>query len=435
MASCALAPSRHAHALGRTPVGGHLRVVLPWPLSSIDPHDLGDPGAALFGHALFDPLFALDASGEPYPTLAAAAPAEERGHTVLRLREGLLSARGAPLTARDALFSLMRARAAGASAWWGTLPLPALDPRDPLALVFAACDSARLARTLTSPLFALVPRAFHPAEPDGTGALSAELTPGRMVLTRNLNAARGASFLDAITIDRAVDLADSLRAFEGNLSEIGWLGAGLHAPRPSAVLFDCGAAAFITMHTGKEAGPWHAPGTAQRLADGLAPERLQQFALGPPLTGAATGVGWGAKPCELLLQEGSPYLEALASTIASLITRPGHEVTPKPLPAAELARRRRSSAYSLMLGVVRPFDASALGALTALTAAENPSAALVAMQHPPRGDLDPRVITRTLRIGVLGDLRVMGAHVPALRLARGPGRGGWDLASSFMASV
>jgi peptide/nickel transport system substrate-binding protein len=201
------------------------------------------------------------------------------------------------------------------------------------------------------------------------------------------------------------------------------------------VPFDCGPAAFITLHTGKEAGTWSAPGTAQRLADGLAPERLQQFALGRALTGTAGDVGWGAKPCELLLQEGSPYLEALASTIASLISRPGHEVTPKALAAAELARRRLSSAYSLMLGVVRPFDPSPLGALTALTAAENPAAARVAMQHPPRVELDPRVITRTLRVGVLGDLRVMGAHVPSLRLARLPGPSGWDLASSFMSPV
>ena len=66
----ALSQATELRALGRTPVGGKLALLLPWALGRVDPHDLFYPAAALFGHALFDPLYALDAAGDPYPTLA-----------------------------------------------------------------------------------------------------------------------------------------------------------------------------------------------------------------------------------------------------------------------------------------------------------------------------------------------------------------------------
>ena len=70
----AMAAGSAAHALGRIPYGGRLELSLPWPLASIDPHAIDDPAAALFGAAIADPLYALDAQGHPYPTLAAAPP-------------------------------------------------------------------------------------------------------------------------------------------------------------------------------------------------------------------------------------------------------------------------------------------------------------------------------------------------------------------------
>ena len=185
-----------------------------------------DPAAALLGQALFDQLFALEASGDPYPTLAADAPSLEGGKTIVRLREGLITAKGRKLDARDVLFSLQRTRRGRALAWWGDLPVPALHPKNPLALLFATADGSRLARTLSSPLFALVPRGFDPTHPDGTGALSAETAAARLILRRNPNAARGASFLEEITIEQAPDLLEPLRSFEGNLTDVGWLGSG-----------------------------------------------------------------------------------------------------------------------------------------------------------------------------------------------------------------
>jgi peptide/nickel transport system substrate-binding protein len=422
---------RRVSAMGRIPLEGKVAMTLPWPVERVDPHDLGDPGAALFGQALFDELYALEPSGETFPTLAADAPAVETARTTVRLREGLLTAQGEKIEARDALFSIQRARKGAAAAWWGDLPLPALHPKDRLALVFATTDAARLTRTLSSPLFALVPRTFDPARPDGTGAMSAQLGPSRMLLHRNPNAARGPSFLEEITVEQASDLSSSLRSFEGKLTDVGWLGSGLHGARPGAKPFDMGSVAWIALQTGSEAGPWGGPGVAQRLLDGLGPERFQRFGLGamPAPVGSAD---WGGRPCELWVHEGSAFMGELGRTLSSLLSRPGHEVAVRAATGAELIRRRTAGTFSLMLGIVRPFSAAPLGSHIALAAAVDAKNAREIMRRPPRlATFDPRAVTRTLTLGVLGELRVMGAHAPDLHLARSQTAEGWDLGSTY----
>lgn len=406
-------------------------MTLPWPVDRIDPHDVTDSGAALFGHALFDELYALEPSGEPFPTLAADAPLVEGSRTIVRLREGLVTAAGDRLEARDALFSIQRARKGAATAWWGDVPAPALHPKDRLALVFATSDAARVARTLSSPLFALVPRTFDPARPDGTGAMSAELGPSRLVLRRNPNAARGPSFLEELVVEQASDLSSSLRSFEGKLTDVGWLGSGLHGARPGAQSFDMGSIAWIVLQTGAEAGPWGGAGVAQRLLDGLAPERFQRFGLGamPAPDGSAE---WGGRPCELWVHEGSAFMGELGRTLSSLLSRPRHEVTVRAGSAAEIARRRAAGTFSLMLGIVRPFSGSFLGSHVALAAAIDPKNGLELQRRPPRlTTFDPRSVTRTLTLGVLGELRVMGAHAADVRLARNQTAEGWDLGSTY----
>ena len=52
------ASSQPAAAMGRVPVGGTLRLRVPWDTSSLDPHDLYDPLAALFGSAIVAVLLA-----------------------------------------------------------------------------------------------------------------------------------------------------------------------------------------------------------------------------------------------------------------------------------------------------------------------------------------------------------------------------------------
>jgi len=263
--------------------------------------------------------------------------------------------------------------------------------------------------------------------------MSAETRGSRLLLRRNPNAARGASFLEEIAVDQAPDLLASLRSFEGNLTDIGWLSAGLHAPRPGAADFDLGHVAWIVLQTGAEAGPWGAPGVAQRLLDGLEPGRLQRFGLGP--LPAPTGVAeWGGKPCELLVADGSAYLEELARTLSSLLSRPGHEITVKTAPSAELARRRATGAFSLLLSIVRPLGGSGVGTLVSLAAATNPASGLELMRRPPRlTTFVPRQLARTLKLGVLGDLRVAGAHAADVHLARNPFGDGWDLGATYRA--
>jgi len=63
LASVAL--PEQAAALARTPQGGRLELSVPWSLSRLDPHDPLDAAAALFAHAVCDPMYALDAQQQP----------------------------------------------------------------------------------------------------------------------------------------------------------------------------------------------------------------------------------------------------------------------------------------------------------------------------------------------------------------------------------
>src|SRR5205823_635717 len=122
---------------------------------------------------------------------------------------------------------------------------------------------------------------------------------------------------------------------------------------------------------------------------------------------------------DLLVAEGSAYLEELARALASMLSRPSHEVTVKPLPAADLAQRRASGSFSLLLGIVRPLGPAGVATLVSLAAAVDPASGAELMRRPPRlTTFAPRLLTRTLKLGVLGDLRVAGAHAPGIYLAR-----------------
>ena len=430
-AALALALDRRASALGRTPLGGRLSFHVPWPTGALDPHDLHDPLAALFAAAVVDPVYALDAAGLPYPALAAGMPVHEGGETLIRLREGLRTARLLALDARDLIFSVERARARGAVAVLADIPRPTPHKGDPLAVSFGNVDPQRLARALASPLVALVPRRFSPAAPDGTGAFHAQASPAGLLLTRNLLAARGASYLDAVEVLPAEDLKSSLRAFEAERDDLGWLGLGLHDPRAGAVRFDLGRAAWIVLVTGPDSGASGVPGAAQRLVDAIPPERLAHLGLGP-LPPATGDPAWGGPPAELLVDEASPHLLEVARAVAPVLSTPGHEVTVTPVPR-DVLRRRLKGKPALAVDVVRPVGPHAQHTLMALATAEDAGRGRDVARTPPH--LSPgagaRTLTSLLRVGVLGDLRVAGGMMPELSLARSASGEGWDLGATF----
>jgi len=427
----ALLGARVTSAMGRTPLGGRVALHVPWPTGALDPHDLRDPMAALFGAAVVDPIYALDSLGAPYPTLAAGLPGREGGETVVHLREGLRTARLAGLDAHDLVFSVERARARGASALLADVPRPLLKKGDPLAVVFGAADPGHLARALASPLCALVPRRFRPTAPDGTGAFRADVSAAGLILTRNLSAARGPAFLDAIEVAPAEDLTTSLRAFEAESDDLGWLGMGLHDGRKGAVRFDLGRAAWVVLVVGPDAGPAAAPGVAQRLADALPPERLAHLGLGP-LPPASGDPAWPGPPAELLVDDASPHLIEVARAVAPVLSSPGHEIAVTAVPRAEIARRRARGKATLAVELVRPLAPGPHHAMIALATAEDPARGRDVARTPYRGPVVPaRGLTGLLRVGVLGDVRVAGGVVSELFLARSSSGEGWDLGACF----
>ncbi len=430
LASALTCATRTSRALGRIEGGGALSLHLPWPLASIDPHRADDATAAILGGSLFDTLYAPDETGAIVPALAESDPEPTRAGLRVAVRGGLRTARDRSLDARDAHFAIARARGMGARAWLADVPQPRLDGRD--ALVFATEDAARLVRALASPLVAIVPTGFNPDRPDGTGPFRAERRDTTLALERNPRAASGPPFLDEILVRGSPDFAASLRAFEAGEDTLGWLGSGLHEPRPGARPFDFGAAAWPILRTGHDAGVWDAPGIAQRIADGIAYARVAYLVLGPPWA-AQSEQGWGGPVCDLFVRDDAPWLVELARAVAATITRPQHEVTARPVPVGEILQRRASRGFALMVDVARPLAPTALGAFVGLATADDAQTAPDIAKHLPRViDPNPRGLTRTMRIGVLGEVRVQGARTADVTLGAAPA-GGIDFGNASRA--
>ncbi len=423
-AAAATAP-REAVALGRTPVGGALEMALPWGIDGLDPHDAHDAIAALFAPAVFDALYATNEGGAVHPALAAAAPVRDGAGVIVRLRPGLRTAAGVSIGARDVAQSIERARRSGAAALLEPLGEARVAPEDPLAIVFRRADPAAVARALASPLAAIVPRGFDPRTPDGTGAFAATLAGGGLQLVRNGSAARGASWLDRVVVRPAADLREALRTFESGSTSLGWLGSGLFGRRPDAAPFDLGAAALVALVVGQDLGAHARPGGAQALCDGIPRDRIAHLGLGelPPGEPAAR---WTSEPVELCVESSAPHLLEIARAVAASLSTPGHEVTPRPVTRKVALQRARREALALV--VVRPLIAGLDGARLALTQVEDAARARSITAGAPRPG-SARTTTGSLRVGVLGDLRVSGGVVRDVILARDPA-GGWDLGAS-----
>jgi peptide/nickel transport system substrate-binding protein len=121
-------------------------------------------------------------------------------------------------------------------------------------------------------------------------------------------------------------------------------------------------------------------------------------------------VPWTGAPCDLLVRDDCPWLVELARSLAVALSAPGHEVSPRPLASAEAAARKSTRAFALMLDVARPAGPGSLGALVGLATADDPTAAAALVRHPPRGDMPPRVAARTMRLGVVAEIRLQGGR-------------------------
>jgi peptide/nickel transport system substrate-binding protein len=411
--------TERASALGRTPLGGTLRLALPFVGSELDPHAVSDPLSALFGHAIADPLYALDGDGKPYPALAAAMPRATEAGTRVMLRQGLVTARGKSLDEKDVLFSLARAREQGGAAVLAELPRPVKDGNASRSIVFPGTTPDAVATALSSPLTALVPRGFRPATPDGTGAFRASSGTRGWVLERNVSAARGPAFLARIEVALGGDLAEALRAFEADRVDLGWLGAGLHRARAGAVSFEGPVYGWVLLRAGREAGRWSAPGVAQELLDRVPREPLRHLGLVAPTGAARPGAAWGGGNVELFTLANAPQLEELATRVAAAFSVDGQRVSVRALTSRELSERRTSGRYALMLDFVRPAGAPGRATLLSLLAAADPA---LAARPPLAPSYQPTDLARTLPLGVLGSLRVAGAHLPSFR-----GLASWQL--------
>jgi peptide/nickel transport system substrate-binding protein len=427
-AGLALAASlpRGALARVRTPYGGRLALHAPWPLGALDPHRIDDAAVALFGDAVFETLYARDETGAFVPSLAENDPEPDGAMLRVKLREGVRFASGAALDARAAAASIARARARDASAWLTEVPVPRIDKG---VLVFAMRDARKLVRALASPLVSVVGPRFAPERPDGTGPMRAEMQPGALFLLRNPLAASGPSFLDIVEIRHATDLVTSLRAFESGADDLGWLGSFLHEPRPGARGFDGGAVAWAVLRTGREAGALDAPGMAQSLADGVSHAAVASLVVGPPWDQAPAA--WTGAPADILVRDDAPWLVELGRAVAVALSSPGHELRCIPIAAPELAQRRTTRVFTLMLDVVRPAGPGPLGALIGLATADDPGAAAALVRHPPRGEIPARAATRTTRLGVVGEIRLQGGRAADVVLPASPWGRGVDWGSAF----
>lgn len=408
------APSS-AGARGRTPYGGTLRLHLPFALEAIDPHDLYDLDAAVLGGALFDSLFAVDERGRPYATLAEGLPEPTPTGLKVMLRAGLKSAAGRSLEASDLELSLQRASRGGARLLLHPFGPPKRVAGRPGGVLFPRGEPQALARALASPLTAVVPKGFQPRRPDGTGPFACTPTANGLVLRRNARAARGGGFLDAIDARRSPDLAAALRAFEANEADLGWLASGLHRARRRARQLDAGTLGWVVMATGRQLGPWAAPGVAQTILDEIPLGSLSALGLMVPAAAPPAARPWRGPATELLVDARTPQLLAIARALAEALGGGGSGITVAPVPSATLLAKRTTGDYGLLLDFVRVIGAEpgddARALLTAASAGAGGGQLDTTMSFSSREPYGG--VARRLSLGVVGALRLRGAHLDA----------------------
>lgn len=421
IAGLALASS--ARALGRIPYGGEVQSSLPWDLSAVDPHDLNDPLAAFLAPLLFEPLFATDAHGVVYPTLASAQPSQEGDVTRVSLRP-LHWANGKVVTAKQVAWSLERSRQRGAKALLAGAGQ--FQASSDTVVSVTGISPEQLSRALASPLTALLSQQATAKDTLGLGPFRGQLTGERAVLTRNPYATRGQPFLERISLRRAPSLGDALRDFEAHENNLGWFGRGLHEPRPDSRLVDSGHAGWVVLHAGQQSGRWARPGAVASLVSTIPQPSLERFGLLPSAS-LRPSEPYSGGPCTLLVRRDAPYLVELATTLAAILGGHSALVTVLTVSPQELTQLKRTRQFGFLLDQVRVLGPSPeQHQLSLLTEAGLP-------YKPPRlppGTTSanvPTLLGPSLSLAVVGVLHLIWATLPQLDLAGGNLASAWQV--------
>jgi peptide/nickel transport system substrate-binding protein len=101
------------------------------------------------------------------------------------------------------------------------------------------------------------------------------------------------------------------------------------------------------------------------------------------------------------------------------------------LGASEFTAKRASKNYALAIDVARPVLAGPFGTMVGLASADDITLAADIVRHPPKlADAPARTMTRTMRIGVIGEIRVQGGRLGDTIIAPALSGFGWDLATT-----
>jgi hypothetical protein len=106
-----------------------------------------------------------------------------------------------------------------------------------------------------------------------------------------------------------------------------------------------------------------------------------------------------------------------------LLSSSGNEVRATPMPRAGWLEARRSRRYGLLLDFVRAASGDASQSAQALLAAVDPALA----RRPPKNSTSILDTTRALSLGIVGELRITGAHSPEFQ-----GLDLWQLGSVWL---
>ncbi len=152
---------------------------------SLDPATSYDAHSWEVLNAVAGGLLMLDASGEPYPALAAAMPTVSADgiRWTVKLRDGLRFPSGRPLTAEDVVRTLDRARSLGGEpAWLVSAFLAEVEAPDPGTVVFTLQQpTVFFPHLLTVPIYFPLDPSCAPADAAIDGTCNGL---GRYVITR-----------------------------------------------------------------------------------------------------------------------------------------------------------------------------------------------------------------------------------------------------------